>query len=496
MSENPIVEMSLSRRKDLTNGNPAENVRQGTRISLSESNINGLSAAEKQLLYFRSLNPDLLCDWEGEFKSLTEVDTDDFIQARLKYYYKFVNFMCNDRVIALIIFLYLYYVIAFGFVLIYSKKYTLTVFYVSMTIIYAFSILCIKTVKGKIFGKMLNKTKDVASIGYYQLLNMKYNYIENQQTVKRHRESIGIIPSKFVRDRGSDRSSISSGTHQTWMLLVFINFTANAALFFYSAIVGYSTEKHTKVVYYYYLFLWSFIDRFICFMGINYLIIVMASMIYASSATQMLCFNWIQRLDKYKKISADRYNLLVVKQMERKEDDHDVLPSVSRIQLDLFERYLFIVGALLYTSRIFNIVTATITGASVLFFMIFAYCLYTTEILIFLSFMFYLTLGFFGTVGCMSYANTSIGRIMEVLKMSVPTLKLGCNNEDPKVANATDSSSPSPLLLSDLGKADNTRISDFELIGGREYWINYINEVPGKHPFTNYIIIGLTFCLH
>ncbi len=251
--------------------------------------------------------------------------------------------------------------------------------------------------------------------------------------------------------------------------MVFINFNANFIFFLFQAIVFYSEERHTKYVYYYYFFLWSFLDRFTCFMGINYLIIVMASMIYASSATQMLCFNWIQRLDKYKKISADRYNLLVLKQMERKKDDDDVLPSISKIQLHLFERYLFIVGALLYTSRIFNIVTAVITGASLLFFMIFAYCLYTTQSLIFLSFMFYLSLGFFGTVGCMAFANTSIGRIMEVLKMSVPTLKLGCNNEDPKVASATDSSSPSPLLLSDLGKADNTRISDFELIGGREY---------------------------
>ncbi len=215
MSENPIVGLSLSscldqninRRTESTNSSPAGNVNQSAIIRLSESNADNISAAEKHLEYFRLLNSDVLSDWEEECKALAEIDTDNLIQSRLKYYHKFVNFMCSDRVIALTIFLQVYYIIVFGFVLIYSEKYSQTVFYVSITIIYAFSILCIKTVKGKIFGKIISKTKDVASIGYYQLLNMKYNYIESQQTVNARKDSVGIISSKFVRDIGFYRST-------------------------------------------------------------------------------------------------------------------------------------------------------------------------------------------------------------------------------------------------------------------------------------------------
>lgn len=101
--------------------------------------------------------------------------------------------------------------------------------------------------------------------------------------------------------------------------------------------------------------------------------------------------------------------------------------------------------------------------------------------------MFYLCIAFFGTIGCMSYANTSIGRIMDVLKMSVPTLKVG-NNDDQNIASDSYSSSSKLVVLKDLGNTDINRTSDFELIGGRDYWINYINEVPGKYHFMKYYI--------
>ena len=493
MSINPVINnVALTTRNQSTISStssttsnriwdPSENVNQD--IVGSTDSTTDVSVAEKQLQYFRSLKLDLLCDWDEEYRKLAEIDDDKCIEIRLKYYHKFVHFMLDDRVLYLTFFFELYYIIAYGILqMLYPEYYykSSSVFYFTHLVIFAFSLVCIKAVKGKIFGDIVSKTKDTTNIGYYKLLNMKYKYMEKQQTVRTRRGSIGIISSNFGDDSGFESYKSSSKIHWALMFLVFFNFTANFTLFVI-IVCNYNKEKHTPLVYYHYLFLFGLIDSYTRIMCVNHLIIILISMIYASSATQRLCFNWIQRLDKYRKISMSRYNLLVHKQMESNKNDKDALPTVGQIQLDLFERYLFIVGALVYTSRIFNNATAIISGASVLFFMIFAYLLYSTEDIVYLSFMFYLCIAFFGTIGCMSYANTSIGRIMDVLKMSVPTLKVG-NNDDQDIASDSYLSS-SKLVLKDLGNTDINRTSDFELIGGRDYWINYINEVPGKYHF-------------
>jgi len=393
MSGNPIVRVSLaSLNQDIesaqSNGDGlTRNLDHDDTDGEMESAADGLSPAERQLQYFESLRTNLLCDYDEEYKSLAAVDNDDCIKSRLKYFHKFATFMFNDRVIAVTIFLQLYYIIVFGIMLIYLKYFKLIVFYVSICIVYMFSILCIKAVKGRIFGKLIHKTKGVTRIGYYQLLNMKHMYVEKQHTVNNRRGSIGIISGKFVPDVESDNRASLRGTDYSWMSLLFINFTANFVFFIFQ-VLSYEREINTKYVYYYYFFLWSSIDRFTCFISINYLVIIMASMIYAASATQMLCYNWTKRLDKYRKISMSRYEqLMTLTQKEGRKNGNEGLPTVSKIQLDLFERYLFIVGALVYTSRIFNGVVAIITGGSIFFFMIFAYCLYTTEDIIFLSFM-------------------------------------------------------------------------------------------------------------
>ena len=439
---------------------------------------------ERLIQYFMTIKSTLLSDWDEEYKLLVREEGDEYIERKLKYYHKFVNFMCNDRMVYLCFFLQLYYTIAYLAVILYAERYELLVFYATSQLVFVFAMISLKSLKGSLLGKLTDNSDDINRIGYYELLDLKHRYIKKQEIVNTRRESVGVISGKDMTNlditsyNKSIFHEIGSNQQWKWMLLVLINIIANLALSVMDMTVGYNEYKHTRVVLYYYFFLWGFLEKFILFFQVNYSLLIMASMIHAGQATHDLCSCWIQRLEKCKKISLRRFNMLSSRQFDRKKDENDVLPTASQIQLDLYERYLFIVGVLSTTSRTFGFVAAAILGISVLSFLIFAYLLYSTESIIFLTFMLYVAIAFFGTVACVAYANTSIDRIVEVLRMSVPKLALVDNNPegDQAVVNSN-----SPKLLQAINvKADINRASDFEIIGGRDCWIAYIREVPGK----------------
>ncbi len=443
---------------------------------------------DRLIQYFMTIKSTLLSDWDEEYKLLVREEGDECIETKLKYYHKFVNFMCNDRTVYFSFLLQLYYIIVYLAVVLYSQRYSMLVFYVTVIVVFAFAMISLKSIKGRLLGKITDNSDDINSIGYYELLDLKYKYIKKQQIVAIRRESIGVISGKDMTNHDTsshhDRSifNLFGNNQWKWMLLVLINIIANMILFIMDITETYNDDKHSKYVYYYYFFLWGFLSKFIIFFHANYVILIMASMIHASQATQDLCSSWIQRLEKCKKISLQRFNILSNRQNNNKKNENDTFPTASQLQLDLYERYLFIVGVLANTSRNFGFIAAAILGFSVLFFLIFSYILYSTENIIFLSFMFYIAIAFFGTVGCVAYANTSIDRIVEVLRMSVPKLALFDDNN----AGGDQGDSDSMKALQAIrAKADINRVSDFEIIGGRDCWIAYITEVPGTMPSPN-----------
>ena len=474
---------------------------------------------ERLIQYFMTIKSTLLSDWDEEYKLLVREEGDEPIERKLKYYHKFANFMCNDRMVYFSFFLQLYYTIAYLAVVLYAERYELLVFYASVQLVFVFAMISLKSLKGSLLGKLTDNSDDINRIGYYELLDLKYRYIKKQEIVNIRRESVGVISGKDMTNHDitsynkSILHAICSNQQWKWMLLVLINIIANSVLSVMDITVGYNDDtygKHTRYVYYYYFFLWGVLNKFIIFFQVNYVILIMASMIHAGQATHDLCSCWIQRLEKCKKISLRRFNMLSSRQFDRKKDEHDVLPTAGQIQLDLYERYLFIVGALSTTSHNFGFVAAAILGSSVLSFLIFAYLLYKTEEILFLTFMLYVSIAFFGTVASIAYANTSIDRIVEVLRMSVPRLALVDDDSEgdealvasiekivevlrmsvPKLAQVDNnpggnkavgkSDSDSPKIMQGINvKADINRVSDFEIIGGRDCWIAYITEVPG-----------------
>jgi hypothetical protein len=234
-------------------------------------------------------------------------------------------------------------------------------FYLTHLLLFKGAYYCIITVKGRLFGGLTDQYDDHHSIGYYELLDVKYRYLYAQRDlVRMMKKSIiaGKLNSEYVEnpiiqveddsitikdnvDRESSSSTqtsasdggkkdkyrhkkcedyiLSSNYQWQWRWFLLMNITLNLLYLILFDAMSYNDNRDTKYVYYYYFFLWGIISFISRLLTLCYVILCFASMIHASYALQSLCNNWILRADQYKKITLSRYKEFVLESSEKGE---------------------------------------------------------------------------------------------------------------------------------------------------------------------------------
>ena len=379
--------------------------------------------SSRQYRYLEELKNNLILNWDDEFKYLLQTRTDcDYVLQRLRYFSLFVNILADDRMIKFTLGIGIYTAITYLVVEISAGFFIDSIaFNAAFLVVFAVTLLSIVTVKGRIFGPLVvypDRTDDfnMSNIGYYQLLDLKYKYLSIKKNNIRDTIAVSSLENKSVNSHMIKKGFIWN--HQwKWMLFLVVNVVANI----YNWIFALCTINESARIYgkYYYYLVYATgyfsIVTILCLIAVSYVVMLAASLIHGSYAIHEMVVSWNHRLGKVKTMSLVRYRALRAKFIELTNDDKS-FPTVNEIRIDLYERYLFIFGALSHTSDLFNFILAVICSSCIIFFFVFAYFWFVDYNIMFIQPMIYTAVAFFFVVLCLSYANSSVGSIALNLK--------------------------------------------------------------------------------
>jgi hypothetical protein len=165
---------------------------------------NGNNTKNKRVSMSRSDYPHLLDSWELHYRRLIDEKGDDNIRDKINYYHQFANFILHDRVIYVWLIVCWYYAICYLAIIIYCNRVESQImFYLTHLLLFKGAYYCIITVKGRLFGGLTDQYDDHHSIGYYELLDVKYRYLYAQRDlVRMMKKSIiaGKLNSEYVEN--------------------------------------------------------------------------------------------------------------------------------------------------------------------------------------------------------------------------------------------------------------------------------------------------------
>jgi hypothetical protein len=340
-------------------------------------------------------HPYLLDCWRTYFSELVKQKGDFSIKENIKHYHSLARFMTDTRTILVWLGLIAYYLIGYLAIILYANEWkTEIVDYVTNLLLFTVAYYGILTIKIRLFGELTDDFESIEDIGTYELLDVIYRYIdavkdfdkdapENPTLIisnYRHRQHSTDDAESTNRISGADNKVtrfrrltdyLSSNNQWNWRIFLFLNIGLNI-IYVIDRAYWYREIKDTKYVYYYYFFLWyrdhrlliltfysltyslhrGSVNGIMRILTINYIILCFASMIHTSYAMKDLCQSWIERLERYRKKTMQWY-VFEVTELEGK-----MKPSLYKLQLDLYERYLLVAGVASIASRSFSFIAA------------------------------------------------------------------------------------------------------------------------------------------
>lgn len=360
-------------------------------------------------------------DWKIELNRLIDEKSDNVDNVVNDYlpYYAYVIKLCSSKKFIGFTLLLTLYVFIIGFLFADNSSFrpALHVFNVIDLLLGLVTLFNMRITKRNLFGRLLRYNSDI-EVGYYELLNAQLKYLTSSEI---------------------ERSKHSTSRQYVWLSFIFIMFPIG--IFFIVVLnqdqgtYGFRIRQIALLGY--------FLNVLACGLNILQAIMTVASAIHGSFSLMDLCDAWISLFLRYKKYSTSSFNQL----LDNVNKNRQVPLSVSKVRKDVFERYLLIVGILTKTSSIWNLTLSCYIIACICSFFVIAYLAFTTSHPIFYYFEAIILIFAFMLVSSISFANSAVAILKDSIQRSIPFL-------------------------------DDDDNGDFNVLGGRELWLKYLDEVP------------------
>lgn len=360
-----------------------------------------------------------MTDWKTELDSYVDKQSEenDDVRIYLTNYSKVVRVFTNSKVV-LFTFIITLYIFIFG---VFTNDPTsfkpgMNINNLVNILLLVLTLFNVYGIKRKPFGPLLDNSDGL--LGYYELLDAQLKYLSTFTTAiskqSRKREWMWL-----------------------WMFFMFIPVTI-----FFMILLNYNARGLYGRIYQI-VTLGYILDIGSNMLNAAHGMISIASLIHGSFCLRDLCSAWVDIFLRYRHFSKKTLQDLLDKVNRVRKDPL----TIQALRKDLFERYLFIVGTLLRASDIWSLSLTCYIVVCTLVFIFLAYFAFKTSdpyfyyceilILMFVTFL----------VSSIAFANTAVHALKDAVKHSLPLI-------------------------------DDDDSGDFSVIGGRELWLKYFDEVP------------------
>jgi hypothetical protein len=304
---------------------------------------------------------------------------------------------------------------------------------------------------------------------YRSLLNQMLIYLKECETIRRSTTIHDLSATDYTSAFFNPRNQYESKWKYTLMTIIF-------PLGVLIVFLLYQLTDHAlaKVCLEFYISTAIFTTIYFFVVGISIVMLLINAIYISSKIVSALISSWMDRYLPFQRMKLEDIKLYV-----RVTDVQPARYHASHIaeacRRDAYERYLFIYYYIHQVSTIFGPAVVTLLAVSAALFVWYFFLAFVTSSALYLTLIAWIIISaavFFFTMSCLTSANRTVDHIYQVFKYSLPLRSVEITDDEEDIEH--NDQTKSFLLNSGIANSKG----DYEVIGGRQEWLDYMESNP------------------